>query len=291
MHTIRINDVRPTMGDSAFLLDDGKTAILYDTGFAFTGPALAANVKKVLGERSLDYIFLTHSHYDHALGSVYVKKLYPDAVVVAGAYAAKIFAKPTARAVMRDLDRKMAASCGVTEYEDLIDSLAVDMTVEDGDTVQAGAMTFTAVSLPGHTKCSVGFYLEENRMLLGTETLGLYGGPGIVMPSYLIGYKVTLDSIERAEKLAVDTILLPHYGMLTPEDTAVYLQNSRKSAVSTAEAMAQILQSGGTVADAFDWFRDTFYHGHVKDTYPPDAMELNTGIMIRLIRKELLGET
>ena len=65
MHTIRITDVRPTMGDSAFLLDDGKTAILYDTGFAFTGPALAVNVKKVLGERSLDYIFLTHSHYDH----------------------------------------------------------------------------------------------------------------------------------------------------------------------------------------------------------------------------------
>lgn len=93
MHTIRITDVRPTMGDSAFLLDDGKTSILYDTGFAFTGPALAVNVKKVLGERSLDYIFLTHSHYDHALGSVYVKKLYPDAVVVAGAYAAKIFCK------------------------------------------------------------------------------------------------------------------------------------------------------------------------------------------------------
>jgi metal-dependent hydrolase (beta-lactamase superfamily II) len=52
-----------------FLIDDGKTSILYDTGFGFTGDKVANNIKAVLKERKLDYIFLTHSHYDHALGS------------------------------------------------------------------------------------------------------------------------------------------------------------------------------------------------------------------------------
>ena len=82
-------------GDSGFLIDNGETSILYDTGFGFTGDKLAENVKKCLGERKLDYIFLTHSHYDHALGAVYVKKLYPEAKIVAGEYAAKIFEKDT----------------------------------------------------------------------------------------------------------------------------------------------------------------------------------------------------
>ena len=157
---LKITDVRSHPGDSAFLIDDGTTSVLYDTGFAFTGYAVADNIGKILGERSLDYIFLTHSHYDHAAGSAYVCARYPDVKVVAGEYAVKIFAKPTARAVMRDLDRKFAEKCGVNEYEDLIDALRVDIPVKDGDTVRAGSMEFTVVDLPGHTKCSVGYYLQ-----------------------------------------------------------------------------------------------------------------------------------
>ena len=290
MRNITITDVRPNLCDSGFLLDDGKTAILYDTGFAFTGYRLADNVREALGERKLDYIFLTHSHYDHALGAMYVKKYWPDAKIVAGAYAAKIFAKPTARAVMRDLDQKMAASCGVEDYEDLIDTLTVDIAVEDGDTVAAGDMVFTAISLPGHTRCSVGFYLAEERLLLGTETLGLYGGEGIVMPSYLIGYETSLASIDRAASLNIDTLLLPHYGVLRMDAVKEFLTESRRSAADTAEGIARILENGGSEQDAFHFFKDRFYHGYVKDTYPIDAMELNTGIMVRMIRKEFFPE-
>ena len=50
MHDIKVTDVRPLGGDSAFLLDDGKTSILYDSGFAFTGYQTAENIKKVLGK-------------------------------------------------------------------------------------------------------------------------------------------------------------------------------------------------------------------------------------------------
>ena len=122
MNGITVTDVRVQPGDSAFLIDDGKNTIMYDSGFAFTGYEVADKIKSVLGDRKLDYIFLTHSHYDHALGSAYALRYWPEAKVVAGEYAAKIFAKPTAKAVMRDLDNKFAKTCGVTEYEDLIDS-------------------------------------------------------------------------------------------------------------------------------------------------------------------------
>lgn len=77
MLDLRITDVRAVPADSAFLVDDGETAILYDSGFAFTGNAVAQNVRRALGDRPLDFIFLTHSHYDHALGAVYVKQVFP----------------------------------------------------------------------------------------------------------------------------------------------------------------------------------------------------------------------
>jgi len=288
MHNIKITDVRSIPGDSAFLLDDGKTSLLYDSGFAFTGYAVADNIKKVLGNRPLDYIFLTHSHYDHALGSVYAKRYWPNAKIVAGEYAVKIFAKPTARAVMRDLDRKFALKCGVDEYEDLIDELNVDIPVSDGDTVCAGDMKFEAVYLPGHTKCSMGFYLSENRLLLGTETLGVFDGSSVIVPSYLVGYKMALDSIDRALKLDIDNILIPHCGFMDKEKTAYYLGHAKESAVATAEGIADILKNGGTKEEAFKWFSDRFYHGYIRDIYPIDAMELNTGITVDLINRELI---
>lgn len=286
---LKITDVRSHPGDSAFLIDDGTTAVLYDTGFAFTGYAVADNIQKVLGNRPLDAILLTHSHYDHAAGSPYICARYPDVKVYAGEYAVKIFAKPTARAVMRELDRKFAAQCGIEQYEDCIDNLRVDCPVRDGDRIAVGSMKFTVVELPGHTRCSVGYYLASEKLLLSTETLGVYDGGEIVFPSYLVGYRMALDSIARAEGLEIDNIVLPHYGLLDREKTAFYLSLCRKNAVETAEGIVQILRNGGSHRDAVQYFREKFYHGNVPSIYPEDAMELNTGIMVKLLEKELLG--
>lgn len=286
--TIKVTDVRVVPGDSAFLLDDGATAILYDSGFGFTGDVVAEKIRRALGERKLDYIFLTHSHYDHVLGSACVLARYPEAKVVAGEYAAAVFTRPSARQRMRQLDRKFAERCGVSEYKDRVDELRVDIPVKDGDVIHAKTMDFTVVALPGHTKCSVGFYLPAEKLLLSTETLGVYDGGELVVPSYLVGFEMTLSSIARAEKLEIETLLLPHYGLLDREKTRFYLANCRKSALETADAIKSIFERGGTHDDAVACFREKFYRGGIPDIYPEDAMLLNTNIMVDLIEKELV---
>ena len=289
MNPIKILDVRAHPGDSAFLLDDGKTAILYDSGFAFTGYAVADRIKAYLGDRPLDYIFLTHSHYDHALGSVYALQYWPGATVVAGEYAVRIFQKDSAKRVMRDLDRKFAVQCAVEQYEDLIDDLRVDLAVKEGDTVQAGDMAFTVINLPGHTKCSIGFYLASQKLLLSCETVGVFDGEQTVLPSYLVGYQMALDSIAKVEQLEIEQILVPHFGLLNRQQTAVYLKNAKKSAVEVAQAITDILRGGGAQEDAAQYFRQNFYRGAVEKIYPRDAFELNTSIMIDLLQRELLS--
>ena len=289
MQNLKITDVRPMSGDSGFLIDNGETSILYDTGFGFTGDKLAENVKKCLGERKLDYIFLTHSHYDHALGAVYVKKLYPEAKIVAGEYAAKIFEKPSAKSVMRRLDRQFARKCGVYEYEDLIDNLKVDISVNDGDEITAGDMIFKVINLPGHTKCSIGFYLEDNKLLLNSETLGVYFGNETILPICLVGYNMSLESFRRADELDIENMLVPHYGLLDKEQTKFFLENSEKVLRKTAQHVVDIFKNGGNEKDALKFFEENFYTEIIRPTYPIDAFLLNTSIMIDLIKKELIG--
>lgn len=286
MKKLTITDVRVNPGDAAFLIDDGKTAIMYDSGFAFTGYGVADKIKNILGERSLDYIFLTHSHYDHALGSCYALNYWPDAKVVAGEYATKIFAKDTAKALMRDLDRKFAEKCGVLEYEDLIDNLRVDIPVSDGDVIKAGDMEFVAINLPGHTKCSIGYYCPSEKLLLSCETIGVYNGSDEVVPSYLVGYEMAIESINKAQNLEVESILVPHFGLLDGDKAKFYLKRAKESAVETAEEITAMLKNGKSKEEIAEFFKDKFYFGYIKEIYPIDAMELNTGIMIDLLKRE-----
>ncbi len=285
----QVYDMRCHPGDSAFLLDDGEVAILCDTGFAFTGEALADKLKAHLCDRQLDYIFLTHSHYDHVLGSVYVLKHYPAAQVVASEYTKKIFAKASAKALMRNLDAKAGEACGMATAEDLVDNLRVDIPLNDGDTVTCGEYTFTCIALPGHTRCCVGFYCKEEGLLVGCETMGVYiRGLGCSVPSCLVGYQMSLDSIEKVRQLSPEHILAPHCGLLSPEESHRYQEVASSCLKSTAGAIADILRKGGTREDGIRYFVEKFYKDDVKGKYPIDAMLLNTGIMVDLIQKELM---
>ena len=288
MNDLKIYDVRYLKGDSAFLLDDGKTAILYDSGFGFTGFKVAENIKAILGERELDYIFLTHSHYDHALGSAYILQYYPKAKVAAGKYAANIFTRDGAKRVMKELDAKFAHTCGMDNYEFLGDSLRVDIPCEDGDIIKAGDMHFEVINLPGHTKCSVGYYCRDRQLLLSAETLGVYDGEETIVPSYLVGYELTLQSIERVLNLDIKKLLAPHYGILNEEQTKFFLTNMKFASESAAGDIIEWKKAGKTNEEIIQFFKDRYWHGYIKEIYPIDAMELNTSITVDLISKELI---
>ena len=288
MINIKITDVRRDKGDSAFLLDDGKTAILYDTGFGFTGFKVAENIKRILGDRPLDYIFLTHSHYDHALGSAYILRHYPDAKVVAGAYAADIFARDGAKKTMKELDSKYAAKCGITDYEFLGDELRVDIPVNDGDVIDVGDMSYEVLYLPGHTRCCVGYYCKEKGLLLSNETLGVYDGGKTIVPSYLVSYADSIASIERVEKLDIRYILAPHYGILSKEQSEFFISNMKKASEKVARDILHSLENGRSDEEIIADFKAEYWRGYIKEIYPEDAVNLNTLIMIKLIRKELL---
>lgn len=285
---VKVTDVRCQKGDASFLIDDGKTSILYDTGFGFTGYAVADKIKECLGERQLDYIFLTHSHYDHVIGSAYVLRRFPTAKVVAGKYAAEVFKRDGAKRVMRELDSKFAKTCGVTDYEFLGDELRVDITVDDGDTVKAGDMTFEVISLPGHTRCCVGYYWENEGLLLSSETLGVYDGDKTIMPICLVSFSDAISSIEKIERLKINAIVAPHLGLLNKAQTEYFLDNMKPAIQNIVESFLESIKSGLSDEEIVEQFKEKYWHDDIKETYPEDALTLNTSLMIRLIRNELL---
>lgn len=287
MHEITVTDVRVQPGDSGFLLDDSQTAILCDSGFGFTGFAMAEKIKACLGDRPLDYIFLTHSHYDHALGSAYILRHFPEAKVVAGTYAAAVFQRPGAKRVMRELDRSFADHCAVGDYPFLGDELRVDIPVAEGDTVKAGTMEFEVLELPGHTRCSVGYFCRERGLLVATETLGVYDGGVRIVPSYLVSYRAALESMRKVNQLPIANILAPHLGLLNREQTAWFLENMESRSVEGAEYVKDLLDRGTDKETIIRAFQEKYCRGYIDTIYPEAAARLNTSIMVDLLEKEL----
>ena len=126
------------------------------------------------------------------------------------------------------------------------------------------------------------------KLLLSCETIGVFNGVDDVVPSYLVGYKMTIDSIEKVEKLDIEQVLIPHFGILNKEQTKFYLKKAKSSAIETADEITDMLKWGKSKAEIVEFFKNKFYHGYIKEIYPIDAMELNTNITINLLEKELL---
>lgn len=286
-NTITVTDMRAIPGDSAFLADNGETAVLCDTGFGFTGDRVAENIEKALNGRELNAVLLTHSHYDHVLGTRYILKRFPKAKVITSEYSAFVFGRPSAIRKMWELDGDFALRNGVNEYTQLTDSVPVDQTVTDGEEFAVGDINFRAIALPGHTKCSFGFLLPEEGILLGSETLGVRGEGDDVLPACLIGYKAAADSIEKVKRLCSDRISVPHCGLLDHNETVRYLENSEKCLDETVTAVGKMLKSGSDTSDCVEWFTKRFYKGSVVPAYPKAAMQLNTEIMVKAIKSEL----
>lgn len=282
-----ITNVGAVPGAEAFLITSDGVSILYDSGYGFCGPALVENIREVLKGRSLDYILITHSHYDHILGSVHCSREWPDARVVASRHTHEVISKESARRTMRRLDASAADLHGCTDYEDLIDLLHVDVVVSEGDVIHAGPFDFVVHEYPGHTFCSIGFHCPEEGMLLSCETLGLYVEGDVMAPTYLVGYGMTLDSIRRAMALEPRVMLLPHAGVATGERCHVLLESSLRAAASWAEEIICAHRNGSDFDEILGILKSRHFTGCIRTIQPEVAFDLNAKYMIPMIIRKL----
>lgn len=282
-----VTNVGPVIGGEGFLFVSENTTFLLDDGFAFCGEAMADNIRKVLGDRGLDYILLTHSHYDHLSGTPYITRAYPDAKVVANDHTANVIVREGAKKVMREMNVAAARSYGEGDYEDLTDMLRVDIVVKDDDVIDLGDFRFRVCGFPGHTKCSIGFYSEEERLLLSCETLGVYIGDEKLACQYLVGYAISIDSIDRALGLDIDTMLIPHTGLAVGDRCKTLLAASRELAVNGAKEIVHGFREGKDEKELLSIIKEKYYTPYVRKLQPEAAFDLNARYMIPMLIKEL----
>ncbi len=274
------------MGGGEFFLLSTKTHhALIDSGFSCCAKENAEELKKHINH--LDYIILTHSHYDHAGGSPFFKRVFPEAKVVSSEYAAYVFTRPGAKKLIREMTDFAAKGFGITGYEDLTDELITDIPLKPGEKIDLGDMSLVAIDSSGHTKCCFSYYSPEKKLLIAAETLGVPLSQTLVNPCCLISYGKTIESIKRAEKLDIEAMLLPHGYLLSgKEKCKAYFELSKKSHEETRKALKDAANKGMNKDELIAILKENFYTEETRKIQPEKAFYLNAGYIIDCMLKE-----
>lgn len=269
---------------TAFLiLGEDKTALI-DCGMAYCASGLIGNIQQVLNDgRKLDYILLSHSHYDHISGVPYLRKVWPDVKVMASEYAQNILTKKSALKTIRELNNQSALYYGSSQLIDYDDTLMkVDHKISEGDSLKLGSTSIDILETPGHTKCSLSF-IVNNEVIFPSETSGCMSKSGKIYPAFIISYKQTMNSIHKCQKANLQYIVSPHLGLVSKGETPTYWEKCIQAVNKTRDFVLQLFTAGFDEDKIFKEFEKTFRDEQCRLSQPDYAFEINNRAMIKAI--------
>jgi len=191
---------RGWLSSNSILLDDGKSAVLIDSGYVTHSKLLLSLLGNHLPSRSLTHLVNTHLHSDHCGGNNAVQSQFPSVqtFIPYGLF-----------------DSVCHWETDLLSFEDtgqLCPRFIADEPLRPGDVYVWSGFAWEVHAAPGHDHDALLFFNPEHRILISADAL--WGnGFGIVFPEVLGGQgfsevKATLKVIEALNPLVV----LPGHG-------------------------------------------------------------------------------
>lgn len=228
----------------AFLLA-AATPVLFDAGMTFMGPGYLKDLRKYLGDPSrLQYLLLTHSHYDHCGGAPYLKRRISGLKAGASRTAAEVLKRPNAVQLIQSLSRESEEKFkSQTGGEDVsFGGLEIDLFLADGDELDLGrGAKVRVLATPGHTRDALSFYLPGRKILVSGEAAGAYGKFFQIRAEFLSSYADYMASLEKMAALEIDTLLLGHGYFVTGEEARGFMAKSIESTLQFKQRIEEDL--------------------------------------------------
>lgn len=252
----RVTAIASTAYPGYVVQGDGAR-LMIDAGLNWLGPRYLVSLRELLGDPGrLDYLLLTHSHYDHVGAASYVKSHLPGLRLGGHERLSGLLQKPSALELMNRLSdshtklREACASSG--DREDLtVTSTDLDVTLKEGDELALGGLTCRVYETPGHTRDSLSFhFLELDALFVGDACGVLEADPHPhVRVEFLSSYQDYLDSIERVAALRPRLLGLAHRWVLTEDDVPEFLELTAAETVRHRELVERYLDAAGGDAE------------------------------------------
>jgi glyoxylase-like metal-dependent hydrolase (beta-lactamase superfamily II) len=183
---------------AVYLVRFGEKAALIDAGSGNAQEAMFDNIAEVLPlDVKIEYLLLTHCHYDHTGGAEAVRKR----------YGCRIVAHELDAAYLENGDSTVTAA---NWYDSRMDPLKIDHKIKGSEEIfQVGNGKVTAYHCPGHSPGSLVYVtqLDSHSVLFGQDV------HGPLEASFLSNRESYIDSLKFMIRLKADILCEGHFGI------------------------------------------------------------------------------
>jgi len=222
----------------------GEKNFLVDTSISAFEEEIVTKLKYLLGNKPLDSILLTHSHYDHTGSVPHIQKVFGSAIF-GSERTIELLKKKDVREFIRDMNSKFNRVLGI-EQETKFPSLKKIVPVIDGDVIRIDNNRFLdVIKTPGHTKCSISFLLMPERILFSGDAAGVIEKNNRIKPLFLSDYNLYINSIKKMIEIRAEMLCLPHNAYIKGEKRVrSHLEKSLECSVILKEKIQTALRRG-----------------------------------------------
>lgn len=273
----------------AYIVRGEERSLMIDSGVNLLGPRYLASIKDLLGDTGrLDYLFLTHSHYDHVGSADYLKSRLPGLKIGAHERVAGPARKPSA---LETMNRLSLDHVELLEYtsggEDLtLQPFEIDILLKQGDEFDLGGLTCRVYETPGHTRDSLAFYFPEIEALFPGDACGVLreGTGGTLQVEFVASYEDYVGSLGLMIALRPEILCLAHNWVLTHEDAEEFLERSLAETFRYRELIESYLNAAnGNVEEAIREMASTEYDPDGSTPQPTAAYMTNLTAQVKHI--------
>ena len=275
-----VNCISHQSSEGNLLIGEKYTA-LFDCGMMFCAEATIKNVKNTLKERPLDYLFLTHTHYDHIGALPFFRKEWQKIRIVTSSAGEAVLLKSTPRRVIRELSLAAANTYNRELNADYSDDLFYsDITVKDNDIISLGELSVQTLETPGHTRDSLSFFIPELKLLILNETPGVLFQDGNIYPCYLTSYDDTIKSIEKCRQIDYEYLSIPHRGIACSKDADGFFDKALESNKTCRDFILNMKEENIGKDEMLNLFYNKYANELVLSYQPKEAFYTNAAAVI-----------
>ena len=274
-----------------YLLEGDEESMIVSGGMSYLVPTLLEQFQVFgIDETRITKLLILHAHFDHIGTIPFFKRRNLSLEVYASARGWEILGMPKAITTINKFGRDVAMHMGFegvySQYDIEWGDDISGKTVVEGDHLGVEPLKGIVYETPGHSSCSVSFYVPSIKALFPSD------GGGIPYKEMIIAsgnsnFTKYQESLEKLKDLDVEFLCSDHYGYIIGEEAGNYIRESIQTARARRSEMEAVYLQSRDMEVATRELVERFYRDNPDYLLTPEIFAGVYHQMLRHIVREL----